>query len=147
MSLLLTRTLEIKPFWINISLVNTHKWATFQNSSLKTSSKINRKLKKYPIKMIKFVLFQWKLIWFYCGFQAFWFTQDKGDYDGDVFGSSDQWVGLGVFFDSFDNDNKHNNPYIMAIVNDGTRKYDHLKYECNKTINLIFCHVRKLLRF
>lgn len=56
---------------------------------------------------------------------AFWFTESKGAYDGPVFGSSDKWVGLGVFFDSFDNDNKHNNPYIMAMVNDGTREFDH----------------------
>jgi len=39
------------------------------------------------------------------------------------------WKGLGIFFDSFDNDNKHNNPYIMAMVNDGTKVYDHQKYE------------------
>lgn len=56
---------------------------------------------------------------------AFWYTQNKGAYDGDVFGSSDKWVGLGIFFDSFDNDNKHNNPYIMAVVNDGTKEFDH----------------------
>ncbi|KAL3287780.1 hypothetical protein HHI36_002242 [Cryptolaemus montrouzieri] len=56
---------------------------------------------------------------------AFWYTQSKGAYDGDVFGSSDRWVGLGLFFDSFDNDNKHNNPYIMAVVNDGTKNFDH----------------------
>jgi hypothetical protein len=45
--------------------------------------------------------------------------------EGPVFGSSDQWIGLGVFFDSFDNDNKHNNPYIMAMVNDGSKNFDH----------------------
>ncbi|XP_058832587.1 protein ERGIC-53 [Topomyia yanbarensis] len=56
---------------------------------------------------------------------AFWYTTEKGDYTGDVFGSSDQWVGLGIFFDSFDNDNKHNNPYISAVLNDGTKKFDH----------------------
>ncbi|XP_055912905.1 protein ERGIC-53 isoform X1 [Eupeodes corollae] len=56
---------------------------------------------------------------------AFWYTQEKGDYNGQVFGSSDQWNGLGLFFDSFDNDNKHNNPYIMAVVNDGTKQFDH----------------------
>ncbi|XP_053683342.1 protein ERGIC-53 [Sabethes cyaneus] len=56
---------------------------------------------------------------------AFWYTAEKGDYNGDVFGSSDQWVGLGIFFDSFDNDNKHNNPYISAVLNDGTKKFDH----------------------
>lgn len=59
--------------------------------------------------------------------QALWFT-DKPGVEGPVFGSSDQWNGLGVFFDSFDNDNKRNNPYIMAMVNDGTKIYDHEKY-------------------
>ncbi|XP_028155638.1 protein ERGIC-53 [Diabrotica virgifera virgifera] len=56
---------------------------------------------------------------------AFWYTQNKGSVTGEVFGSSDQWVGLGLFFDSFDNDNKHNNPYIMAVLNDGTKQFDH----------------------
>lgn len=60
-------------------------------------------------------------------FQAFWYTANKGDYNGAVFGSSDKWVGLGVFFDSFDNDGKHNNPYIMGVVNDGTQVFDHAK--------------------
>ena len=55
---------------------------------------------------------------------AFWFTTTKG-FEGPVFGSSDRWNGLGIFFDSFDNDNKHNNPYIMSMVNDGTKVYDH----------------------
>ena len=32
-----------------------------------------------------------------------WFTEEKGQ-PGNVFGSSDKWKGLGVFFDSFDND-------------------------------------------
>merc|ERR1712141_822454 len=57
---------------------------------------------------------------------AFWYTATKG-FEGPVFGSSDRWNGLGVFFDSFDNDNKHNNPYIMAMVNDGSKNYDHQK--------------------
>lgn len=56
---------------------------------------------------------------------AFWFTSEKGDYNGNVFGSSDRWNGLGIFFDSFDNDNKHNNPYIYGVINDGTKNFDH----------------------
>ncbi|XP_026325393.1 protein ERGIC-53 [Hyposmocoma kahamanoa] len=56
---------------------------------------------------------------------AFWYTTSKGDYTGEVFGSSDRWNGLAVIFDSFDNDNKHNNPYIMAVLNDGTKVFDH----------------------
>lgn len=58
---------------------------------------------------------------------AFWYTSAKGAYNGTVFGSSDQWQGLGIFFDSFDNDNKRNNPYIMAVINDGTKIFDHSK--------------------
>jgi len=55
---------------------------------------------------------------------AFWYTAAQG-LEGPVYGSSDQWIGLGLFFDSFDNDNKHNNPYVMAMVNDGTKNFDH----------------------
>ncbi|CAL8141990.1 unnamed protein product [Orchesella dallaii] len=55
---------------------------------------------------------------------AFWFAETPGG-EGPVFGSNDMWKGLGVLFDSFDNDNKHNNPYIMAMVNDGGKVYDH----------------------
>jgi len=55
---------------------------------------------------------------------AFWYSAAKG-VEGPVYGSNDQWIGLGVFFDSFDNDNKHNNPYIMAMTNDGSRNFDH----------------------
>ncbi|XP_071551294.1 protein ERGIC-53-like isoform X2 [Panulirus ornatus] len=55
---------------------------------------------------------------------AVWFN-DKPAGEGPVFGSEDKWNGLGVFFDSFDNDNKRNNPYVMAMVNDGTKVYDH----------------------
>ena len=65
--------------------------------------------------------------YFIIHFQAFWYVENKGAYDGPVFGSSDKWVGLGVFFDSFDNDNKHHNPYIMAMANDGTKEFDHTK--------------------
>ena len=35
--------------------------------------------------------------------QAIWFTENEGK-TGPVFGSSDRWNGLGLLFDSFDND-------------------------------------------
>lgn len=56
--------------------------------------------------------------------QAVWYTEERGQ-EGPVFGSGDKWKGLGVFFDSFDNDGQRNNPYVMAMVNDGTLAYDH----------------------
>nr|WBW70088.1 venom protein [Lampona murina] len=55
---------------------------------------------------------------------AFWYTENKG-VEGPVFGSNDHWSGLGVFFDSFDNDGRGNNPYIMAMYNDGSKAFDH----------------------
>jgi len=55
---------------------------------------------------------------------AIWYTKERGS-EGPVFGSSDKWDGLALIFDSFDNDNQHNNPYILAMVNDGTKQYDH----------------------
>ncbi|XP_065223195.1 protein ERGIC-53 [Planococcus citri] len=65
---------------------------------------------------------------------AFWYVAQPGDYEGTVFGSSDQWNGLGIFFDSFDNDNKHNNPYIMAVLNDGSKVFDHSNDGANQMI-------------
>lgn len=37
--------------------------------------------------------------------QAIWFTAEQG-LDGPVYGAADQWNGIGIFFDSFDNDGK-----------------------------------------
>ncbi|XP_057316720.1 protein ERGIC-53-like [Hydractinia symbiolongicarpus] len=57
---------------------------------------------------------------------AVWFTEEMGK-PGPVFGSSDNWKGMGLFFDSFDNDGEQNNPYVMVMLNDGTKQYDHFK--------------------
>ncbi|CAF1060230.1 unnamed protein product [Rotaria sordida] len=59
---------------------------------------------------------------------AIWFTENPG-VEGSVFGSNDQWKGLGIFLDSFDNDalttQLQNNPIIVVMLNDGTKFYDH----------------------
>lgn len=55
---------------------------------------------------------------------AFWFTAEQG-LDGPVYGAADKWNGVGVFFDSFDNDGKKNNPAIMVVGNNGKLVYDH----------------------
>ncbi|XP_050296291.1 protein ERGIC-53 isoform X2 [Anthonomus grandis grandis] len=65
---------------------------------------------------------------------AFWYVQQKGDYDGPVFGSSEKWNGLAIFFDSFDNDNKHNNPHIYAVLNDGNVVFDHANDGTNQQL-------------
>jgi mannose-binding lectin 1 len=55
---------------------------------------------------------------------AVWLTEQPG-VEGTVFGSNDQWKGLGIFLDSFDNDALQNNPLIAVMINDGTKSYDH----------------------
>ncbi|MEE6457937.1 hypothetical protein FKM82_000110 [Ascaphus truei] len=55
---------------------------------------------------------------------AIWFTSEQG-LDGNVYGASDSWNGVGIFFDSFDNDGKKNNPSILVVGNNGKLLYDH----------------------
>uniref|UniRef100_A0A3Q0STY5 Lectin, mannose-binding, 1 n=1 Tax=Amphilophus citrinellus TaxID=61819 RepID=A0A3Q0STY5_AMPCI len=55
---------------------------------------------------------------------AVWFTSAQG-LDGPVYGAADQWNGVGIFFDSFDNDGKKNNPAILVVGNNGKLVYDH----------------------
>jgi len=54
---------------------------------------------------------------------AFWYTDQMG-LVGPVYGSSDYWNGLGVFFDTYDNDREDENPLISVCINDGTQSYD-----------------------
>ncbi|XP_061149861.1 protein ERGIC-53 [Syngnathus typhle] len=55
---------------------------------------------------------------------AIWFTSEQG-LQGPVYGAADKWNGVGIFFDSFDNDGKKNNPVIVVVGNNGKLVYDH----------------------
>ncbi|KAG9488341.1 protein ERGIC-53 [Eleutherodactylus coqui] len=55
---------------------------------------------------------------------AIWYTSAQG-LDGNVYGAADTWNGVGIFFDSFDNDGKKNNPAILVVGNNGKLVYDH----------------------
>ncbi|KAG5272207.1 hypothetical protein AALO_G00162820 [Alosa alosa] len=55
---------------------------------------------------------------------AMWFTAGQG-LTGPVYGAADQWNGVGIFFDSFDNDGKKNNPAVVIVGNNGNLVYDH----------------------
>ncbi|KNC99959.1 uncharacterized protein SPPG_05331 [Spizellomyces punctatus DAOM BR117] len=56
---------------------------------------------------------------------AFWYTTDK-EQGGPVYGSKDQFTGLGVFFDTYANGrHKFSFPYVNAMIGDGKTKYDH----------------------
>ncbi|CDO57378.1 hypothetical protein DV495_004558 [Geotrichum candidum] len=55
---------------------------------------------------------------------AFWVTTHKGE-TGPVFGSSDRFEGLGVFFDTYKNNRPGKSfPYVMAMMGDGKTEYD-----------------------
>ncbi|KAF8939496.1 legume-like lectin family-domain-containing protein [Dissophora ornata] len=53
---------------------------------------------------------------------AFWYTQEHAE-DGPVFGSKDQWKGLGVFMDTSDPANQRTTSVIYGIMNDGTKGF------------------------
>lgn len=57
---------------------------------------------------------------------AMWYTETAG-IEGPAFGNVNTWKGLGIFCDSFDNDQQGNNPFISVMMNDGTKIYDHNK--------------------
>ncbi|KAJ1181581.1 hypothetical protein NDU88_006786 [Pleurodeles waltl] len=55
---------------------------------------------------------------------AVWYTRQRGE-TGSVYGASDLWDGVGIFFDTFDNDDRKNNPIILVVGNNGKLVYDH----------------------
>ena len=54
---------------------------------------------------------------------ALWLTSTPLT-EGPMFGSQPTFEGLCIFFDTFDNDWKRDNPYVGVIVNDGTKELD-----------------------
>lgn len=61
---------------------------------------------------------------------AIWFVQGNSDpsfytdptaIDGPVMGMNDNFNGIGVIIDTYDNDGRRNNPSIFAVKNDGSR--------------------------
>ncbi|KAI6649505.1 Vesicular integral-membrane protein VIP36-like [Oopsacas minuta] len=56
---------------------------------------------------------------------AFWYTKEKSQ-EGGLFGSKDYFSGVGIFFDTFQNNVYSNQefPYISASVFNGSSKYD-----------------------
>lgn len=53
-----------------------------------------------------------------------WYTSGNGQL-GPVYGASDYWNGVGIFLDSFDNNNQLDNPSISVVFNNGTMQYQH----------------------
>ena len=63
------------------------------------------------------------------GFRAFGckgLTKQRGG-TGPVFGNPDQFIGLGILFDTYSNMNQGHQQYISVILGDGKQVYDHEK--------------------
>ncbi|GBC08770.1 hypothetical protein RclHR1_08370007 [Rhizophagus clarus] len=56
---------------------------------------------------------------------AFWYTKDRAE-EGPVYGNKDKWDGLVIMFETVDHTRKHDNPYIMAHFNDGSKIYNNI---------------------
>ncbi|EGW06502.1 Protein ERGIC-53 [Cricetulus griseus] len=64
---------------------------------------------------------------------AIWYTENQG-LDGPVFGSADMWNGVGIFFDSFDNDGK---PTLEKDISEKEKEkyqeeFEHFQQELDK---------------
>eukprot|EP00007_Cunea_sp_BSH-02190019_P005955 CAMPEP_0174245402 /NCGR_PEP_ID=MMETSP0417-20130205/38768_1 /TAXON_ID=242541 /ORGANISM="Mayorella sp, Strain BSH-02190019" /LENGTH=379 /DNA_ID=CAMNT_0015325179 /DNA_START=51 /DNA_END=1187 /DNA_ORIENTATION=- len=55
---------------------------------------------------------------------AFWFTTTPKQ-KGNVYGARDQWLGLSIIIDTYDNNGNGDGPRLLAIWNNGDIKYDH----------------------
>ncbi|CAH1782750.1 unnamed protein product [Owenia fusiformis] len=58
---------------------------------------------------------------------AIWYTKERSQL-GNVFGSKDNFMGLGILLDTYSNHNgphNHGHPYISAMVGNGSMSYDH----------------------
>ncbi|KAI9360405.1 legume-like lectin family-domain-containing protein [Zopfochytrium polystomum] len=55
---------------------------------------------------------------------AFWYTLES-EKEGPVFGSTDKFNGLGLFFDTYSNGrHDHDFPYVASMIGDGLTTYD-----------------------
>eukprot|EP01027_Heterolobosea_sp_BB2_P017124 GEZU01024293.1.p1 GENE.GEZU01024293.1~~GEZU01024293.1.p1 ORF type:complete len:528 (+),score=140.71 GEZU01024293.1:92-1675(+) len=53
---------------------------------------------------------------------AFWLVKDRSNVEGSLYGMVPDFDGIGVVFDTYDNDAKRDNPRVVAIKNDGSAK-------------------------
>eukprot|EP00039_Didymoeca_costata_P025366 m.13078 g.13078 ORF g.13078 m.13078 type:complete len:343 (-) comp4787_c0_seq1:71-1099(-) len=56
---------------------------------------------------------------------ALWYTKAIGG-QGTALGNTEVFQGMGIFFDTYDNHQEpHGHPWISALLNDGSKVYDH----------------------
>eukprot|EP01121_Diplochlamys_sp_Union-15-3_P007754 TRINITY_DN1998_c0_g1_i6.p1 TRINITY_DN1998_c0_g1~~TRINITY_DN1998_c0_g1_i6.p1 ORF type:complete len:192 (+),score=18.47 TRINITY_DN1998_c0_g1_i6:88-663(+) len=55
---------------------------------------------------------------------AFWYTSSPQRL-GSLFGATEDFSGLGLVIDTYDNDGTGDHPHMMILLNDGTKHYEH----------------------
>lgn len=56
---------------------------------------------------------------------ALWYTQGRGTL-GTALGNTEAVNGVGILFDTYDNHQEdHGHPWVSALVNDGSKVYNH----------------------
>ncbi|XP_039252786.2 protein ERGIC-53-like [Styela clava] len=68
---------------------------------------------------------------------AIWYVSHTPEL-GPVYGSKDYFQGVGIFLDSFDNNNQNDNPVIMIVTNDGRTEYHHASDGVNQNSGSCF---------
>ena len=53
-----------------------------------------------------------------------WLTEEREKF-GATFGNQEDFKGVGIVFDTYDNDGRRDNPSIMAVSSDGSLRFDH----------------------
>ncbi|XP_075432060.1 protein ERGIC-53-like isoform X2 [Ascaphus truei] len=76
---------------------------------------------------------------------AVWFTRERGE-SGSVYGSADLWDGVGVVFDTYDNDLQGNNPAIIVVGNNGKLHYDHATDGATQALGYCIRNFRNTVR-
>lgn len=83
---------------------------------------------KYPIKLNRFMIeVEIRITGGKAGADgmALWVTKERNSL-GSVFGGVNKWNGLGIIFDSFNNDRRGSDSHVMAVLNDGSFSFKHL---------------------
>lgn len=129
--------LVVMPLWTSIGIFDSHlkclrslagfgQKNTFLlllgKSSLSTKSLI---LEHYLAMVLLFGIRlrkKWRVRWLFVLYGS-WLTRNV--LPGPVFGSKDYFNGLGIFFDTYANSRSRPIPYVMAMVGDGKKQYDH----------------------
>ena len=72
---------------------------------------------------------------------ALWFVDKVSRNGGPLFGHPAKFRGVGVLFDTFDNDGQRDNPSLNVVSNDGEQDFEYHKHNDFKSASLASCRL------